>query len=102
MLIDFLLRQKCVVRPWLRTEDGRDIYADAQTRSCRLQAGRYLENGAGVDGVSDAVTARAMLFCTGEMIPERSLVECEGRTYIVLSCRAARGWGQEHLEVTLQ
>lgn len=102
MLIDFLLRQRCTVRPWLRMEDGRDIYGQEQARACRLQAGRYLENGADVDGVSDVAAARAMMFCTGEMIPERSLVACEGRTYIVLSCRAARGWGQEHLEVALQ
>ena len=102
MLIDFLLRQHCTVRPWLRLEEGRDVYGEKQARACRVQTGRTLENGPGGDGVTDAVTARALMFCTGEMIPERSLGECEGRTYIVLACRAARGFGQEHLEVTMQ
>ena len=42
------------------------------------------------------------MFCRGEIIPPRSLVECEGRTYIVMRCDRARGLGQEHLEVLLQ
>ena len=102
MLIDFLLRQQCEVRPWLRMENGEDLYGEAQTRACRLQEARRLENGPAAEGVSDTVTAGALMFCTGEMIPERSLVTCEGREFIVLSCKTERGWGQEHLEVTLQ
>ena len=79
MLIDFLLRQKCRVRPWLRMENGVDVYGEAQERACRLQKGLHLENGISVDGVEDAVTAKALMFCTGAAIPERSLVDCEGK-----------------------
>ena len=58
MLIDFLLRQQCVIRPWVRLEEGEDVYGEAQERACRLQGGRGLGNG-GVrtDGVADQETA---------------------------------------------
>lgn len=102
MLIEFLLRQTCEVAPWLGTAQGREIYGLAETRACRLQSARHLEGVSGIDGVADAVTARAMMFCTGEMIPERSRVCCEGRQYIVIACRKASGLGQEHLEVELR
>ena len=99
MMIDVLLRQRCTVRPWLRTEGGADVYGAEQERKCRVQTGLRLENGA---GGTDTVAARAMMFCTGEMIPERSQVVCEGRTYIVLACREAQGFAQTHLEVTME
>ncbi|MBQ9198368.1 MAG: hypothetical protein IJ157_14190 [Clostridia bacterium] len=102
MLIDFLLRQRCTVLPWLGMEDGRDVYGEAQDRACRLQERRRLENGPGGDGVSDVAEANALMFCTGDAIAERSRVECEGKRYIVLACRKVHGFGQEHLEVTLQ
>lgn len=102
MMIDFLLRQRCTVRPWLRTEGGEDVYGEAEERKCRVQTGRNLQNASGADGAADTVPAMAMMFCTGERIPERSLVTCEGRTYIVVICREAQGFAQKHLEVTMQ
>lgn len=101
-MIDFLLRQRCQVSPWLGLRDGVDEYGEAEERKCRLQMNRRLESTAGVPGVQDVIPARALMFCTGEMIPERSVVECEGERYIVTGCKKTRGFAEEHLEVTLQ
>ena len=98
MLIDFLLRQKCTIRPWMGHRDGAEAYGEPEERPCRLQQARQLENSM----QADAFAARALMFCVGEMIPARSRVECEGEGYTVLACRSARGLGQEHLEVTLR
>ena len=102
MMIDFLLRQRCRVRPWQGLRDGQDEYGPEEERACRLQMNRRLENGANVPGVQDVVPARALMFCTGGMIPERSAVECEGERYVVTGCKRVRGFAEEHLEVTLQ
>lgn len=102
MLIDFLLRQRCTVSPWLALRDGADVFGEPEERKCRLQMNRRLENAGGVPGVQDAIPVRALMFCTGEMIPERSVVECEGERYTVTGCKKTRGFAEEHLEVTLQ
>lgn len=102
MIIDFLLRQRCRVSPWLGLRNGMDQYGETEERACRLQMNRRLENPAGAPGVKDVIPARALMFCTGEMIPERSVVECEGERYIVTGCKRTRGFAEEHLEVTLQ
>lgn len=101
MLIDFLLRQECTVEPWLREAEGREILGEAQTRRCRLQEGAHLKQAPGIPGTADAVPARALMYCTGEMIPVRSRVTCAGKTYVVADCCRMEFWGQEHLEVTL-
>lgn len=102
MLIDFLLRQRCLITPWLGYEDGRDVYGEAEERACRVQEGSKLTDAGGVSGEADARAAAALMFCRGEAVPERSRVACEGREYIVTACRRARGFGEEHLEVTLR
>lgn len=102
MLIDFLLRQRCQVLPFLGTQGGEDRYGESQERRCRLQEAQRLENPGGAPGVRDDIPARAMMFCTGDMIPPRSVVTCEGRRYVVTGCVRARGFAEEHLEVTLQ
>lgn len=101
MIIDFLLRQQCEISPWMGLRQGRDLYGEAETRACRLQEARELGAESGMDGTVDTVRARALMFCTGESVPARSRVRCEGREYTVLACREARGLGQKHLEVTL-
>ena len=101
--ISFLLRQTAVIRPWIRSANGRDYYADAEERPCRLQRSRDLEHTyKDPDGGMDQVIARAKMFCTGAPIPERSAVTVDGEAYIVLRCYRAFGFGEDHLEVTLQ
>lgn len=102
-LIDFLLTQTVVITPWLRNANGEDLYGPPETRACRLQYMRDLEHTyKGPDGVIDQVIARAKMFCTGPVIRERSIVTVDGEDFIVLRCYPARGFFQNHLEVTLQ
>ena len=103
-LIDFLLMQTCTIRPWLREAEGEDVYGEPETRACRIQADRRLDHTyVNPRGVLDQVVANnSKMFCTGDLIPERSLVECDGRTYIVVRCYQTQGFIGNHLEVYLQ
>ena len=42
------------------------------------------------------------MFCTGEPIPERSIVTVDEQEYIVIECYRAFGFSEDHLEVVLQ
>lgn len=102
-MIGFLLRQTAVIRPWIRSANGEDIYGEEETRSCRLQRRRDLEHTyKNPDGAMDQVVARAKMFCEGTPIPERSLVTVDGAEYIVIECYRAFGFSEDHLEVVLQ
>lgn len=102
-LIDFVLTQEAIVTPWLREAEGEDIYGEPETRKCRIQHGDHLRHTyVNPNGAFDQVEARAKLFCTGDPIPTRSIVECEGERFIVLDCYIAHGFQASHLEVTLQ
>lgn len=101
MLIDWLLRQQCIIFPYLKTEDGEDRYGNAQTRCCRLQENRRSETYAGVYGTADPAPAHAMLYCHGQDIPLRSVILCGEKTYTVSGCRRVSALGQDHLEVML-
>ncbi len=102
-LIDFLLTQTASIEPWVREASGEDIYGTTETRKCRLQRGRFLENTyKNPDGALDQVVGRAKMFCTGTPIPERSVVTVDGEEFIVISCYRAYGFSEDHLEVVLQ
>jgi len=103
-LIDFLLNQQCTVTPWVRLANGEDIYAEPQERACRIQADRRLDHTyVNPSGALDQAPANnTKMFCRGDFIPTRSIVECDGQRYIVVKCYAARGFEQSHWEVLLQ
>lgn len=102
-MINFLLRQTAVIKPWIRYANGEDIYGEEEERKCRIQRTRDLEHTyKNPAGGMDQVVARAKMFCTGDPIPERSVVKVDGLEYIVLECYRAFGFGEDHLEVTLQ
>lgn len=102
-LIDFLLTQTATITPHVRYANGEDYYDQPETRKCRLQRMRDLETTyKNPDGTIDQVVARAKMYCTGAAIPERSIVECDGQKFIVLTCYHARGFRENHLEVVLQ
>lgn len=102
-MIGFLLRQTASITPWVRYAGGEDIYGEPETRPCRLQRTRDLEHTyKNPAGGMDQVLARAIMFCQGEPIPERSKVTVNGEEYIVLECYRAFGFGEHHLEVKLQ
>ena len=102
MLIDFLLRQQCVIRPWLGTAAGEQQLGPEESRAWRLQAARRLEQTAGLRGTADQIPAHAVLYCTGAPIAERSRVRCGEAEYVVIACRELEGWGEKYLEVLLQ
>lgn len=103
-MIDFLLTQSCTIYPWLRVAEGEDIYGDPEVRKCRIQEDLQLNhtyvNPAGA--LDQDVGNNTKMFCKGGMIPSRSKVECDGRTYIVVRCYEARGFVGDHLEVYMQ
>ena len=103
-LIDFLLRQTCVITPWLREAEGEDIYGEPEIRACRIQADRRLDHTyVNPSGALDQIPANnSKMFCLGDRIPARSKVECDGESYIVVKCYEARGFGFSHWEVLLQ
>ena len=102
-MINFLLRQTAVIKPWIRYANGEDIYGEEEERKCRIQRTRDLEHTyKNPAGGMDQVVARAKMFWTGDPIPERSVVTVDGLEYIVLECYRAFGFGEDHLEVTLQ
>lgn len=102
-LIDFLLTQTAVIKPWIRQADGEDLYGDEQIRKCRLQRGRFLEHTyKNPSGALDQAPAKAKMFCTGSPIPERSIVTVDDEEYTVVSCYRAYGFAEDHLEVTLE
>lgn len=104
-LIDFLLTQECTIKPWIRSASGEDIYGEPEVRKCRLQAKNELANTTvyiHTSGALDVEHANAKLYCKGDPIPNRSVVTCEGREFIVLNCYPARGFTGSHLEVSLQ
>ena len=102
-MISFLLRQNATIYPFVRHANGDDIYGDPETRKCRLQQTRDLEHTyKNPAGAMDQVLCRTKMFCTGEPIPERSKVVVDSLEYIVIECYRAFGFGEDHLEVTLQ
>ncbi|MBR6029219.1 MAG: hypothetical protein IKP40_09005 [Clostridia bacterium] len=102
-LIGFLLRQSADITPYVRTANGEDIYGETETRACRLQRSRILATTyKNPDGEIDQVTAHAKMFCTGEPVPERSVVTVDGLSYTVIRCYRACGFGEDHLEMLLE
>jgi len=103
-MIEWCLRQECIIKPWIRVANGEDIYGQEETRKCRVQNGAYLRHTyQNPSGVLDQVEAHAKMFCVGEKIPTRSVVTIDGEEYIVIKCYVAHGLnGPDHLEVYLQ
>ncbi len=107
-MINFLLSQECTIYPFIREYDGADVYGDPEKRKCRIQGGAYLKAQSlsgftSASGVLDAISTDTIMYCTGNPIPPRSRIECNGRAYIVIDCYEAMGLkGVDHLEVLMQ
>ena len=103
-LIAWSFRQTCTVKPHLRVANGKDIYGPEEQRPCRIQNGAHLRHTyKNPSGVLDQKEARATMYCEGDKIPPRSVVICDGESYIVIDSYAARGLnGVHHWEVYLQ
>ena len=101
-LITAFLAQEATITPFIREGAAEPVYGPPETRKCRMQRGRHLQNAPGGDGTADQVVANAKMFCEGDPIPERSLVSCCGGEYVVINCDVKNGFFDHHLEVYLQ
>ena len=101
-LIEMLFTQQATITPFLREGNAEPIYGEVESRKCRIERGRYLVNTAGANGTADQVVANARMFCVGQSIPERSLIDSDGQQYVVINCVIMNGFGDHHLELYLQ
>lgn len=102
-LISYLLCQTATITPFIREGAGEPIYGDPETRPCRMERGLHLQHTyKNPSGSLDQSPANAKMFCEGEKIPERSLVTCDGQTFVVINCEVKNGFADNHLEVYLE
>lgn len=101
-LISAFFAQSAQIRPFIRDGAAEPVYGPSEARKCRLQRGRHLLQTSGANGTADQVVANAKMFCEGDPIPERSIVEVDGQSYTVISCDIKNGFVDNHLEVYLQ
>lgn len=101
-LIELFFGQIAIITPFVREASGEPVYGPPDVRKCRMERGKHLTTGGGASGTVDQTVAQAKMFCVGEPIPERSIVECDGQVFIVINCEVMRGFADNHLEVYLE
>ena len=102
-LIEMFFTQTAVITPFIREADAQPVYGEPETRKCRIQRTRHLKHVyVDPDGELDEVTANGKMFCCGNPIPPRSLVDMGDEHYIVIHCDVMNGFADHHLEVTLE
>lgn len=102
-LIGMFFTQSATITPFVREASGEPVYGETETRPCRMQRGRHLQNVYNnSDGTVDQVLANAKMFCEGAPIPSRSLVVCDGQEFVVINCDVKNGFADHHLEVYLE
>lgn len=103
--IAYLFTQTVTILPYIKDVDGIPMYDSerTQTRKCRIELNKsMISSGAYADGVTDTIHASALMFCTGDPIPCRSIVTYKDKDFIVTSCKPKYGFGMSHLEVTME
>ncbi len=102
-LIEAFFTQTATIQPFIREGSGEPVYGPSEERRCRMERGKFLTTvNRYFAGTVDQAPAHAKMFCTGEAIPERSLVRCDGQEFVVINCEVMRGFADNHLEVYLQ
>ncbi len=107
-IIDFFLRDKVTITPYLRQGNGEPIYGEKETRKCRMQRGLHMRTTyKHPSGEVVQTTAKAKMWCRGREIPTGSAVSYTdkyGYTHemTVIDCVTMEGFTQDHLEVTLE
>lgn len=102
-LIEMFFTQTATITPFVRMGSGKPIYGQAETRRCRMERGKKLQNVyKNLDGTADEIVANARMFCTGDPIPSRSIVQCDGQEFTVIDCDVMNGFADHHLEVYLE
>ena len=103
MLIDMFLTRTATITPFIRDGDAEPIYGTPETRKCRIQRNKHMHNVyVNPSGSLDEVTARGIMFCRGEPIPPRSLVDVDNEHFVVVRCNVETGFADHHLEVTIE
>jgi len=104
--IELSFRQTATIRPFIRHGNGGAVYGPNEERRCRLQRGNHLQDLRSLKdtnyGSGDVSGANALMFTTGDAIPEKSVVTVNGEEYIVLGCTVMTAMRDHHLEVILQ
>ena len=102
-LIEMFFTQTATITPFLRMGSGKAVYGKPETRPCRMERGKRLQNVyKNLDETGDEVVANARMFCVGEPIPHRSIVECDGQQFTVIDCDVMHTFADHHLEVYLE
>lgn len=101
-LIDAFFTQTATIQPFSHMGNGAPIYGEAETRACRMERGKNLRTVGGASGDVEEIVAHARMFCTGNPIPSRSKVACEGQEFTVINCVVMNGFADHHLEVYLE
>lgn len=96
---DFTFMHVATLRRWLKQGMTGPEYAPPEPIRGRFDFARQKTQGA----AAQEVTAKGTFFCTsGTRMEPESLIEFEGQTYSVLSCRACYDFkGENHVEVDL-
>jgi len=101
--IEAFFTHEVKLKPFVRMGGGMPVYGKTKTMKCRLQRGKLLKTPKSTaDGVIDEAPHGMKMFCVGKPIPLRSVVEYHGREFIVVDCRIAAGFKDDHLEVMLE
>lgn len=102
-LIDAFYKDIVQIQPFVRAGSGKPIYGTTETRNCRFEVGANLETTYKTpSGAIEQVRAKAKMFCSGDTIPDKSIVTFEETDYTVISCRQKKGFRASHLEVYLE
>ena len=100
--ISAFLTETITIEPYERFGGGEILYGPPEERPCRIQpipeTKIVYKNPSG--SLVETVAA-ALIFCEGEEIPVNSKITCKGHEHRVIKCALMRGFGQHHLEVTI-
>ena len=102
-LIKPFLTEEITIEPFVRVGGGQIVYGEKETRPCRIEpAPNTKVVYKNPHGALAETVASATVFCEGEEIPVNSKVYCNGHEMRVIKCALMRGFGQHHLEVSLE
>lgn len=100
---DFTFLHTCTAHPFIKQGMTGPEYGEPVTLRCRFDFTRKRarlagSRGAGVLG-QEVIAAGTMFCAAGTRLEPESLVDFDGRTYTVISCRPCYGFGGEnHVE----
>lgn len=102
-LIKPFLTEEVTIEPYIRFGGGQILYGEPETRACRIEpAPNTKVVYKNPHGSLQETVASALMFCEGDEIPVNSKATVKGHEMRVIKCQLMRGFGQHHLEVSLE